>query len=158
MHAMTKLLRVPMEISSGKWHVILLNIHILLYFKRSSQFKMYNSLTIGELFILNLFLRPRLWWMVTYFFHVLFFTAAGVKALKSLSILHHNAHYIFWSFGINGLMLVCFGYTILINPALGAWVILHFSVSDSIKRVRYIRSLYDFLVSNGSLFLEFICC
>ena len=59
----------------------------------------------------------------THFQNVLIVTAAGVEcrvaALKSLPVLHHNADYIFWSFGIIEIMLVCFEYTILFKPALG---------------------------------------
>ena len=40
--------------------------------------------------------------------------------------LHHSQDYIFWSFRINELMLVCFEYTILLKPGLGG---VHFSVS-----------------------------
>ena len=51
-------------------------------------------------------------------------------ALNSLSVLHHSADYIFWSFGIIELMLVCFEYTILLKPALGrVREIAHFSIS-----------------------------
>ena len=40
-------------------------------------------------------------------------------ASKSLLVFHHSADYIFWSFGIIELMLVCSEYTILLRPALG---------------------------------------
>ena len=30
---------------------------------------------------------------------------------QSLPVIHHGADYIFWSFGTNELMLVCFSYT-----------------------------------------------
>ena len=32
------------------------------------------------------------------------------SGLKSLPVIHHGADYIFWYFGINELMLVCFEY------------------------------------------------
>ena len=57
------------------------------------------------------------------FQNLLIITTAGVKCcvvdLKSLPLLHHSADYIFWSFGIIELMLVCFEYTILLKQALG---------------------------------------
>ena len=42
-----------------------------------------------------------------------------VAALRSLPVLHHSADFIFWSFGIIELMLVCFEYTVLLKPWLG---------------------------------------
>ena len=57
------------------------------------------------------------------FQNLFIFTAAGVKCgvatLKRLPMLHHGAYYIFWSFGITELMLVCLEYTILLNSTLG---------------------------------------
>ena len=42
-----------------------------------------------------------------------------VAVLRSLPILYHSADYIFLSFGIIELMLVCFEYTVLLKPWLG---------------------------------------
>ena len=50
--------------------------------------------------------------------------------LNSLTLFHHSADYIFWSFGTIELMLVCFEYTILLKPELGGVrEIAHFSIS-----------------------------
>ena len=65
--------------------------------------------------------------------YLLIVTAAGVKfsvaALKCLPVLHPSAYYLFWSFGITELVLVCFEYTMLLKPALVGLEMLHFSVS-----------------------------
>ena len=79
--------------------------------------------------------------------------------MQGLPILY-SADYIFWSFGISELMLVCFEYAILLKPVLRGvtnvalfkyilWIYL-------INRVWYIRSLYDFLAFKGFPFSEFI--
>ena len=66
---------------------------------------------------------------------------------------------IFWSFGINELMPICFEYTIRFKPAL--WAVRDvalFSISreqTQSNRVWYIHSLYDFLASKESFFFFF---
>ena len=48
-----------------------------------------------------------------------------VVAVKRLPVDHHIAEYIFWSFGIIGLILSQYENRVPLKPVLGAWEVLH---------------------------------
>ena len=61
------------------------------------------------------------------------FTAAGlcrVAAIKRIPVHHYSAHYIFWSFGIIGLIRSQFETRVPLKPVLGrAWAVLHYYIT-----------------------------
>ena len=61
--------------------------------------------------------------------------SACVAALKSIAVLHHNADYIFWFFGVNEFILDCFDYAMLLKDLLEDVnsVTLIITAHDSIK-------------------------
>ena len=61
-----------------------------------------------------------------------------VAAVKRLPVHHHNADYIFWSFGIIRLILSHFENGVPLKTVLGAWVVLHHHITAHIQSAVFV--------------------